>query len=145
MIWYHIKERCYDQDHERYKSYGAIGVRLCDEWLEFPQFLKDIPNVQGYDEEKLLNGEIHLDKDILDRGNKVYSPQTCAFVLKSENNMHKPNQMRKFQAISSDGTIFEGYNQSEFAREHGLRQSNISNCLYGTKRHHKGWTFKFME
>lgn len=53
--------------------------------------------------------------------------------------------MIKFKAMSSEGKVFSSYNQSEFAKTHGLRQSTISDCLSGRVNVHKGWTFKYAE
>lgn len=49
---------------------------VCDEWLNFQNFAK------WYDENFYeVDGErMHLDKDILVKGNKIYSPETCIFV-----------------------------------------------------------------
>ena len=43
--------------------------------------------------------------------------------------------------ISPNGEEFQFYNQSEFARQHGLRQSSIGDCLNNKCKTHKGWKF----
>lgn len=68
-------KRCYDknwkQKHPTYKD-----CTVCDEWHNFQNF------AQWYEENYYeIPGEImQLDKDILIKGNKVYSPDTCCFV-----------------------------------------------------------------
>ena len=66
--WQRMLYRCYGL--KRYPSY--VGCSVCDEWLHFSNFKKwfDENYVEGY----------QLDKDILVKGNKVYSPTTCCFV-----------------------------------------------------------------
>lgn len=32
-IWSHMKNRCYNKNSEKYKNYGARGIKVCDEWL----------------------------------------------------------------------------------------------------------------
>ena len=140
-IWYNMNDRCYNINHMRYKSYGLVGVTVCDEWKSFDSFLNSIVNVQGYDAKSIIDGIIHLDKDSIDIDNKVYSPNMCVFISKIENNKHKPNQMRLFVAISPDGVVYESYSQSEFANEHNLRQSSISDCLNGRLKTHRKWKF----
>lgn len=50
-------------------------VTICDEWLTYSNFKKWFDDVNnGYRE------GYQLDKDILIKGNKVYSPNTCCFV-----------------------------------------------------------------
>jgi hypothetical protein len=68
-VWKHMITRCYSNRAD-YSSYKDCSV--CEDWLTFSNFKKwfDDNYVDGY----------HLDKDILIKGNKVYSPDTCCFV-----------------------------------------------------------------
>lgn len=144
MIRYHIIERCYNKEHERYPLYGGKGVYMCDEWHDLKVFYQSIQKVIGYDEKKILKGEIHLDKDSLIEGNKIYSERTCVFITKEKNNKYKPNQMKKIKCISPDGIEYTTYNQSEFAREIGIPQWGISACLIGRQKSYKGWYFYYI-
>lgn len=61
----------FKNDHPTYKD-----VSVCDEWLCYNNFEKWFS--ENYYEVK---GErMELDKDILVKGNKIYSPDTCIFV-----------------------------------------------------------------
>ena len=60
---------------ESYPSY--IGTSVCSEWLSATAFKK-------WMEEQDLMGKC-LDKDIIVPGNRLYSPETCAFVLNTTN------------------------------------------------------------
>lgn len=144
-IWWHIKDRCYNQKNPRYHVYGGNGVTLCSEWHEFNRFLVDIKELKGYSDFDILNGKIHLDKDSLDMKNKIYCKQKCIFIPIELNNKFKPNQMKPFKAFSPLGEEFIVYNRSEFARKNNLRQSTISDCLGGRVKKHKGWAFTFIE
>jgi hypothetical protein len=42
--------------------------------------------------------------------------------------------------VSPDGVLFEVYNVTEFAFEHGLTKSGLSFVAKGNRSHHKGWT-----
>lgn len=69
--WYNIIIRCYDTKiHTKHPTYK--DCYMCDEWLIFSNFKKwfDANYIKGY----------HIDKDILIKGNKVYSPETCCFI-----------------------------------------------------------------
>lgn len=69
-IWSAMIERCYI-NKKKYPAYYGI-VTICDEWLVFQNFAK------WYDENKYdCEGRLHLDKDILNPGNKIYSPENC--------------------------------------------------------------------
>lgn len=69
--WVHILGRCYKASiHATNPTYKDCSV--CDEWKIYSNFKRwyDENGVDGYD----------IDKDILVKGNKVYSPETCCFV-----------------------------------------------------------------
>lgn len=40
--WRHMKSRCTNPDDESYRWYGLKGVSVCERWLNFPDFLKDM-------------------------------------------------------------------------------------------------------
>lgn len=76
--------RCYNHTNNVFKYYGALGVTVCDEWkIDYQKFL-DWALENGYKK------GLFLDKDIKGNG-KLYSPETCSFVTRSENNNHKKN------------------------------------------------------
>ena len=39
---YDARRRCEDRRHWRYKDYGAKGIRVCDRWHDFKNFLADM-------------------------------------------------------------------------------------------------------
>ena len=75
IIWYNTLRRCYDPKfHEKYSTYKDCMVE--DYLLNFQHMGEWIEN--NYYE---VTGEkMCLDKDILCKGNKVYSRDTCIFV-----------------------------------------------------------------
>jgi hypothetical protein len=40
--WYHAKDRCTNPKDPAYKNYGGRGIIMCDSWLDFNNFLKDM-------------------------------------------------------------------------------------------------------
>ena len=141
-LWHNMMSRCYNKKHFAYKNYGAKGVKVCDNWLTYSGFINDIDLIEGWSEELFINGALSLDKD--KNGNsKIYSLRNCSFISKEENNKYKPNQQRTMIAISPLGEIYEFTNQSEFARNHGLTQTSIADCLRGKCKTHKKWKFKY--
>lgn len=67
--WKNMIQRCYkgSETHPSYKD-----VLVCEEWHNFQNFAK-------WFEENHID-EWHLEKDILKKGNKIYSPENCCFV-----------------------------------------------------------------
>jgi hypothetical protein len=78
--WQNILERCYDEKALK-KRPTYIGCIVCEEWHNFQNFAK------WYDENyyTINNEQMCLDKDILVKGNKIYSPGTCVFVPENIN------------------------------------------------------------
>lgn len=68
--WIAMLNRCYGKQQKRDISY--VGCSVCEDWLHFSTFKEwyDKHHVDGY----------VLDKDLICRGNRVYSPQNCCFV-----------------------------------------------------------------
>lgn len=69
--WESMLLRCYGKDYKNHRP-TYIGCSVCKEWHKFSNFKRWFDNnyIEGY----------HLDKDILVRDNKVYSPETCCFI-----------------------------------------------------------------
>ena len=73
LRWHDMLSRCYNAKfHERQPQYK--GCKVCVEWLNYMNFKV------WYDSHKYGDGRLDVDKDILFKGNKVYSPETVAFV-----------------------------------------------------------------
>jgi hypothetical protein len=77
-IWRDMIKRCYsEKDHLRNPAY--VGTTVCEEWLTFSNF-------KSWMEKQNWEGK-QLDKDLLIRGNRVYSPENCIFI---------PNELNQF-------------------------------------------------
>lgn len=37
-----MKNRCYQPTSKGWPNYGAVGIKVCDRWLSFPNFLADM-------------------------------------------------------------------------------------------------------
>ena len=82
VIWYDMVRRCYDPKfHEKYPTYKDCRVE---------DYLLNFQNMGEWIEEnyyKIPGETMCLDKDILCKGNKVYSRDTCIFVPERINNL----------------------------------------------------------
>lgn len=73
--WFSMLQRCYDEKYKISRS-TYEDKYVCEEWHNFQNFAKWFDeNYYEVDGQKM-----QLDKDILFKGNKVYSPDTCVFV-----------------------------------------------------------------
>lgn len=87
--WNKFLGRCYSNNiQEKFPTYK--GCTVDERWHNFQVFAEWCENnykdyMQGW----------HLDKDILVKGNKIYSPETCAFVPQEINTLFtKSNKSR---------------------------------------------------
>lgn len=80
--WVHMLSRCYSDLYQINRP-TYKGCTVCDEWLNYQVFAK-----WYYDNYYEIDNEImNLDKDILYKGNKIYSPETCVFAPQSINSL----------------------------------------------------------
>lgn len=111
--WSHIIIRCY-KEKERDLHPAYENCKVCDEWLNFQTFAK------WYDQNfyDVGHGRMHIDKDILHKGNKVYSPENCIFVPQEINLLfvNRRNYRGEYPiGVSKQGSKFNaicGYNNT---------------------------------
>ena len=88
--WIQMLQRCYDpKTQERQPTYK--GCLVCEEWHNFQNFAEWF--YKHYYE--VPNQRMELDKDILFKGNKIYSPDNCSFVPKDINNLFVKCEKRR--------------------------------------------------
>lgn len=79
--WVHMLQRCFDKDQKtKYPSY--IGCDVSEDWKSLSKFKEWCSKQTGFD-----NTDWCLDKDILIKGNKTYSSQTCCFIPQELNKL----------------------------------------------------------
>ena len=80
--WNHMLERCYDSKYiQKHPTYEQSKVH--ESWHNFQNFA-------GWFEKNYYKVEkqiMDIDKDILCKGNKIYSPDTCIFVPQNINKL----------------------------------------------------------
>lgn len=82
--WHWMMNRCYSRAvHELQPEYGKCTV--CDEWLNYSNFKLWYDGHKA--EIKAFGNSFEMDKDILIKGNTVYSPETVCLVPKAVNTL----------------------------------------------------------
>lgn len=108
-IWRAMLARCYSKKHETYKSHGAKGVTVCDEWrdnpIEFIKWLEDNDYKKGLELDRRDN-------------NGNYSPENCRAVTKSENMRNRRDTIY---------VMFNGFNKRliDLSEECGINRSTL--------------------
>ena len=93
MTWKRMLERCFsDKWKTKYPHYK--DTTCCEEWFYYPNFYNWIINQENYDE--WLHGKYWaLDKDIIKKGNQIYSPDNCCLVPQYVNQLFTKSRTNK--------------------------------------------------
>ena len=96
-----MKRRCYNPSNKNYKYYGAIGIKVCDRWME--------SNGQGYINFCEDMGPRPSKKHSLDRENAYgnYEPNNCRWVTgsvqsKNQRRYYKDDEKKETFIISNE-------------------------------------------
>lgn len=119
--WINMLQRCYSEKYLK-KRPAYIDCTVCEEWHNFQNFGK------WYDKNFYEVGKetMCLDKDILVKGNKVYSPYTCTFVPITLNSLFvKCNKSR--------GDLPIGVSLTQNKEKHRVEYKNIINDIKFSK------------
>ena len=73
-LWQDMLKRCFSEKCKQSRP-TYEGVTCSKEWFSMTAFIEDVSQMKGFG----LSGW-QLDKDILQKGNKLYSKDTCCFV-----------------------------------------------------------------
>lgn len=125
--WEGLMSRCYDKNNISYSNYGAKGVHVCDDWLEFEKFAEDVKTLPGYADGDISGKE--LDKDTLGGGFR-YSPETCCWLTHAENSAAKAEYLT---TVSKEGVEYSFTNTSEFCKANDAEAKNFSDLWTGSK------------
>lgn len=102
--WRSMIKRCYSETNkERYPAYYNI-CSVEEEWHNYQNF------AEWYNENKYeCEGRLHIDKDILIPGNKIYSKDTCILVPQRINMLfvNKPNNRGLPNGINLCGNRYD--------------------------------------
>lgn len=103
--WHDMKKRCYNKNVDRYKSYGGVGIKVCDEWKNSFISFYDWSISNGW-KPGLTIERIDISKD--------YSPSNCKYISMKE------------QAYNKKNTYYVIINNKKFCLSKLLLDNNLS-------------------
>lgn len=118
QTWTSMLTRCYNlKFQEKHPTY--IGCSVVKQWHNFQSFAEWYENnyKEGFD----------LDKDILLKGNKIYSPETCTFIPHEINGL-----FTKRNAIRGKYPIGVSVNRNKFIASVCINSKNINIGYFNT-------------
>lgn len=129
-VWISMLIRCYSPQRLKIKkTYSECLV--CEEWLMFSNFKR-------WMEQKDWQGK-DLDKDLLKKGNKLYSPDLCVFITPELNNFICDTKSKKSSlpigvALHKATGRYYAYCQNPFTK----RKEHLGSFTCSDKAH-KAW------
>lgn len=114
-IWNSMIQRCTNSNQTAYASYGGRGITVCDEWLTFEGFVKDMGNRQEGMTLERINNELGYSKD------------NCKWATREQ----QANNRRSNVKLEYMGKIMS---IADWAREVGLAKGTL------TSRIKHGWS-----
>lgn len=107
--WNTMKQRCFNPNNQKHKSYGGRGITICDEWMNYENF-KIWALATGYAE--------HLTLDRIDTDGN-YNPWNCRWV----NQKVQQNNRRNNRRIIYKG---KSYTLAELSDLTGIKSATIA-------------------
>ena len=122
--WHDMLKRCYNEgSKDKFPAYFGI-CKVCNHWLNMQNFSEWF-----YDKKYECGERLHIDKDILYVGNKIYSKDTCILVPQRINMlfMNKPNRFGLPSGISpmANGRYSVKYNGKLIGNTDSLEEAVI--------------------
>jgi hypothetical protein len=133
-IWVNMLRRCYSESSaSRYPTYFG-KVKVCDDWHNFQLF------AEWYKENLPKDGKNYdLDKDVINRSAKIYSPDTCSFVSHKEN--VRESSCKTYKIKSPEGNVITIHNMRKFCIGIDADNSLMTKVAKGIAKSHKGYTY----
>lgn len=114
-VWSEMRARCRCKTHKRYSDYGGRGIAVCDEWIKFQTFLKDMgERPKGTSLDRIDN-------------NSGYCKENCRWATKKEQSRN--TRQNRWITIGNKRKIM-----SDWAEECGISLQTISSRI-----HLMGW------
>ena len=109
--WHNMLQRCENPKHEKHSRYGGRGIKVCERWQSFPNFLEDMgecPTITGSIDRIDNNGD--------------YTPENCRWATYKQQNNNRSDNCN---------FTYNGKTQSiqAWSEEYGINHQTLYNRL----------------
>jgi hypothetical protein len=120
-VWRRIRRRCYSPQFHCYARYGGRGIKVCDRWQDFINFLADM-------------GPRPSSKHTVERINNDgdYEPSNCKWATMAEQNKNRSNTYTAAEDQAIRDAAERGYNFKQVGELIGRSHSSVSMRAYRT-------------
>ncbi len=126
-MWKNMLKRCYSEKELLIRP-AYKGVTVCEDWLRFSIFYKDVTNKKGF--EYALSDKWQLDKDILSNKNVMYSNSTTCFVPQEINKSLESQPIKENglpQGVKFSSKSKKSYRVSVYSKRFGKYEETFLN------------------
>lgn len=120
--WESMFYRCYNENFQKKTAY--LNCTVCDEWHNYQNFAKWF-----YENYYTIDNEImNIDKDILIKGNTIYSPNTCCFVPSTINKLFITREKQK--KFNTPMGIYKRVNKKDNKAKYDVKLKRYNICVH---------------
>jgi hypothetical protein len=115
--WHAMIQRCENSNNQKWHRYGGRGIRVCDRWHVFANFVADMGSrPEGMTIDRIDN-------------NGMYEPSNCRWATQMQQGNNRNNN-RRFHILGETITL------SEAARKYAISKGTVRSRLrYGWDEH----------
>lgn len=126
-VWEAMLQRCYSPAFSQYKDYGARGIYVAEEWLNFSVFCKEVKGLPNWYRKKRNLEAYSLDKDYY--GSNCYSSSTCVWLSHRHNTLYTSRSGQPFKVTN----IKTGISSTEISAKDAANKYSLDSRYFWKK------------